>query len=73
MTYRVKQAAELMGRRVNHGPIELVCALTLAATLGAAVLADGIALAEPDQRLVVRPERAAETVAAPVGRGAGRP
>jgi hypothetical protein len=43
VTYRVKRAEELMGRRVNHNPVELVCALTLAAALGAAVLADEVA------------------------------
>ena len=32
-----------MGRRVNHSPVELVCALTLAAALGAAVLSDEVA------------------------------
>jgi PucR C-terminal helix-turn-helix domain/GGDEF-like domain len=42
VTYRVKRAEELMGRRVNHNPVELVCALTLAAALGAAVLADEV-------------------------------
>ena len=43
VTYRVKRAEELMGRRVNHNPVELVCALTLAAALGAAVLSDEVA------------------------------
>jgi DNA-binding PucR family transcriptional regulator len=40
VTYRVKRAEELMGRRVSDDPIELTCALTLAAALGAAVLTD---------------------------------
>jgi hypothetical protein len=43
VTNRVKRAEELMGRRVNQNPVELVCALTLAAALGAAVLADEVA------------------------------
>jgi DNA-binding PucR family transcriptional regulator len=43
VTNRVKRAEELMGRRVNHSPVELVCALELAAALGAAVLADEVA------------------------------
>jgi DNA-binding PucR family transcriptional regulator len=43
VTYRVKRAEELMGRRVSHNPVELVCALTLAAALGPAVLADEVA------------------------------
>jgi hypothetical protein len=36
--YRVKRAEELLGRRVTESPIELTCALTLAAALGPAVL-----------------------------------
>ena len=39
VTYRVKRAEELLGRRVTEDPIELLCALTLAAVLGPAVLA----------------------------------
>jgi DNA-binding PucR family transcriptional regulator len=38
VTYRVKKAEELLGRRVTDDPIELSCALTLAAALGDAVL-----------------------------------
>ena len=40
VAYRVKRAEELMGRRVTDSPVELTCALTLAAALGPAVLAD---------------------------------
>jgi DNA-binding PucR family transcriptional regulator len=40
VTYRVKRAEELLGRRVGDRPVELTCALLLAATLGAAVLTD---------------------------------
>jgi DNA-binding PucR family transcriptional regulator len=40
VAYRVKRAEELLGRRVSEDPVELICALTLAATLGAAVLGD---------------------------------
>jgi PucR-like helix-turn-helix protein/diguanylate cyclase with GGDEF domain len=43
VTYRVKRAEELMGRQVSHNSVELVCALTLAAALGPAVLADEVA------------------------------
>jgi DNA-binding PucR family transcriptional regulator len=39
VAYRVKRAEELLGRRVTDDPIELTCALTLAAVLGSAVLA----------------------------------
>ena len=39
VAYRVKRAEELLGRRVTDEPIELTCALTLAAALGRAVLA----------------------------------
>jgi DNA-binding PucR family transcriptional regulator len=39
VAYRVKRAEELLGRRVTDDPIELTCALTLAAVLGASVLA----------------------------------
>ncbi len=38
VTYRVKKAEELLGRRVTDEPIELSCALLLAAMLGDAVL-----------------------------------
>jgi DNA-binding PucR family transcriptional regulator len=38
VTYRVKRAEELLGRRVSDSSVELTCALTLAAMLGAAVL-----------------------------------
>jgi DNA-binding PucR family transcriptional regulator len=49
VAYRVKRAEDLLGRRVNEDPIELTCALTLAAVLGPAVIAgdDGTAGAEP--------------------------
>ena len=40
VAYRVKKAEELLGRRITEEPIELTCALTLAAVLGPAVLAD---------------------------------
>jgi hypothetical protein len=40
VAYRVKRAEELLGRRVSEDPVELICALTLAGTLGAAVLGD---------------------------------
>jgi hypothetical protein len=40
VSYRVKRAEELLGRRVTERPVELTCALTLAAALGSAVLAD---------------------------------
>jgi DNA-binding PucR family transcriptional regulator len=38
VAYRVKRAEELLGRRVTDDPIELTCALTLAAVLGPSVL-----------------------------------
>ncbi len=38
VAYRIKRAEELLGRRVNEDPVELICALTLADTLGPAVL-----------------------------------
>ncbi len=38
VSYRVKRAEELLGRRVTDDGVELTCALTLAAVLGAAVL-----------------------------------
>ena len=40
VTYRVKRAEELLGRRVNEDPVELLCALMLADTLGTAVLVE---------------------------------
>jgi DNA-binding PucR family transcriptional regulator len=40
VAYRVERAEELLGRRVTESPIELTCALTLAAALGSAVLSD---------------------------------
>jgi DNA-binding PucR family transcriptional regulator len=40
VTYRVKRAEELLGRRVTDEPIELMCALMLADTLGPALLVD---------------------------------
>jgi DNA-binding PucR family transcriptional regulator len=39
VTYRVKRAEEMLGRKVTVRPIELTCALTLAGVLGPAVLA----------------------------------
>jgi DNA-binding PucR family transcriptional regulator len=38
VTYRVKRAEELLGRGVSEEPLELMCALILADTLGPAVL-----------------------------------
>ena len=38
IAYRIKRAEELLGRRVTEDPVELICALTLADTLGPAVL-----------------------------------
>jgi hypothetical protein len=38
VTYRVKRAEELLGRRVTEGPTELTCALTLVGALGSGVL-----------------------------------
>lgn len=38
VAYRVKRAQEMLGRKVTESPIELTCALTLAAVLGPAVL-----------------------------------
>ena len=58
VTYRVKRAEELMGRRVNHNPVELVCALTLAAALGAPCWPTRSPPAEPAQPLVARSQRA---------------
>jgi DNA-binding PucR family transcriptional regulator len=39
VAYRVKKAEEMLGRKVSSRPIELTCALALAAALGPAVLA----------------------------------
>jgi PucR C-terminal helix-turn-helix domain/GGDEF-like domain len=39
VVYRVKKAEEMLEHKVTENPIELICALTLAATLGPAVLA----------------------------------
>jgi hypothetical protein len=39
VSYRVKQAEEILGHEVDRSPVELICALTLAAALGPAVLA----------------------------------
>jgi hypothetical protein len=49
VAYRVKRAEEMLGRKVTEDPIELTCALKLAAVLGPAVLAheDG-GSADPD-------------------------
>jgi hypothetical protein len=38
VAYRIKRAEELLGRRVTEDPVELICALALADTLGPAVL-----------------------------------
>jgi hypothetical protein len=40
VAYRVKRAEELLGRKVTERPVELTCALTIAAVLGPVVLAD---------------------------------
>ena len=40
VAYRVKRAEELLGRKVSESPIELTCALKIAAVLGPAVLTD---------------------------------
>jgi hypothetical protein len=37
VTYCIKRAEELRGRRLTADPMELTCALTLAAALGPAV------------------------------------
>jgi DNA-binding PucR family transcriptional regulator len=41
VTYRVRRAEELLGRRVSDRPLELMYALKLVAALGPAVLTDG--------------------------------
>jgi DNA-binding PucR family transcriptional regulator len=46
VTYRVKRAEELLGRRVAEEPVELLCALMLADTLGTAVLVEEPAAAD---------------------------
>jgi hypothetical protein len=51
---RIKKAEEMLGRGINESPIELGAALTLACTLGHAVLAD--AVAQPGQESL-RPPR----------------
>ena len=38
VAYRIKRAEELLGRPITENPVELVCALALADTLGPAVL-----------------------------------
>jgi DNA-binding PucR family transcriptional regulator len=40
VAYRVKQAEEMLGHEIDDHPVELSCALTLAAVLGPAVLVD---------------------------------
>jgi DNA-binding PucR family transcriptional regulator len=40
VAYRVKQAEEMLGHEIDKRPVELGCALTLAAVLGPAVLVD---------------------------------
>jgi DNA-binding PucR family transcriptional regulator len=40
VAYRIKRAEELLGRRLTDDPVELTCALALAAQLGPAVLGD---------------------------------
>jgi DNA-binding PucR family transcriptional regulator len=40
VAYRVKRAEELLGRKLSERPAELLCALTLAGTLGSGALAD---------------------------------
>ena len=39
VAYRVKRAEEMLGRKITERPVELTCALTLAAVLGPVVLA----------------------------------
>jgi DNA-binding PucR family transcriptional regulator len=48
VAYRVKRAEELLGHKVSESPIELTCALKLAAVLGPAVLADESSSIERD-------------------------
>lgn len=40
VAYRVKRAEEMLGRKVNERPADLICALTLATVLGPAVLTE---------------------------------
>jgi hypothetical protein len=40
VAYRIKRAEELLGRRATDDPVELLCALTLTAVLGSAVLGE---------------------------------
>ena len=47
VAYRVKRAEEMLGRKVTERPVELTCALTLAAVLGPAVLAGEDGGADP--------------------------
>jgi DNA-binding PucR family transcriptional regulator len=54
VAYRVKRAEELLGRRVTEDPIELSCALTLAAVLGPAVLSGDGFVTTPQQADEVR-------------------
>ncbi|HEX6712320.1 MAG TPA: helix-turn-helix domain-containing protein [Thermoleophilaceae bacterium] len=49
VAYRVKRAEEMLGHKVSERSIELTCALTLAAVLGPAVLADEDDSAVPAQ------------------------
>jgi DNA-binding PucR family transcriptional regulator len=42
---RIKRAEQMLGRRVNESPVELEVALTLAASLGDAVLGDAAGVA----------------------------
>lgn len=48
VVYRVRRAEEMLGRKVSERSIELTCALTLAAVLGSAVLAETGNGADPD-------------------------
>jgi sugar diacid utilization regulator len=40
VSHRIKRAEELLGRSLTEDPVELICALTLAAALGPAVLSN---------------------------------
>jgi len=40
VAYRVKRAEEMLSHKVGESPVELMCALTLAAVLGSAVLSE---------------------------------
>jgi hypothetical protein len=48
VAYRIKRAEDLLGRRVTESPIELTCALMLAAVLGPVVLNGDDGGADPD-------------------------